>query len=132
MNIVKYITDMFKGTGKENNVFVKPKVNMSVLLGLPNINFPIKTKASTESLNVFRSWIYACISERAYLIASAKSRLINPKGEIDDSHPILGTVRGIGGSFTNFELKTIANLYLDLLGEVFLYVQRGGSSPRVS
>lgn len=98
-------------------------------MGLPSHSF-YKTQ---NFLEAYKSWVYACTKARATDVSRIKLhlfRVVDRKtGEVEEvlEHDALSLLRSVNPFQTRRQLIEFTQAYMDLAGEAFWYLVRGGS-----
>lgn len=85
-------------------------------------------KKSTDYINSYRGWVYACVRAIAHEVAKIELVLYRRKGkkiEIVEEHEALETLERVNDFQTRFNFFEGIVGYLELVGEAFIYKYQG-------
>lgn len=81
-------------------------------------------RSSTEQLNEYKNWVYACVQARAEAVGEIELKLFNKDGEEITDHPLLDLLNKLNPRTTKSDHFGGTQSYLDLLGDAFWFLAR--------
>lgn len=80
--------------------------------------------ATTQGLEEYKNWVYACVKVRANAVANIDLSLVDKNGEVIEINPIIEVLDRVNPTMTRKELLRATQSFLDLNGNAYWFLSR--------